>query len=43
MSLFYANWKSEKKIKKAFDKTQKFMKKKYAGNPYKWGAFVLIN
>ena len=43
MSLFYANWKSEREIKKAFYKTQKFMRKKYAGNPYKWGAFVLIN
>ena len=43
MSLFYENFFTEKEIKKAFDKTQKFMKNKYKGEPYKWAAFVLIN
>ncbi len=43
MTRFYTNMFKLKDIKKAFDKTQKFMKNKYAGIPYKWAAFVLIN
>lgn len=40
MQLFYKNLVKTKDIPKAFDQTQKVMRKKY--DPYYWGAFVLV-
>lgn len=39
MQLFYSNLLKAKDIKKAFNQTQHFMRKKY--DPYYWAAFVL--
>lgn len=41
MKLFYKNLVKTKDIPKAFQMTQKLMRKKY--DPYYWAAFVLIN
>ncbi len=41
MELFYTDWISGNTIEKSFNKAQLNMSKKYADDPYKWGAFVL--
>lgn len=41
MELFYTDWISGSTIEKSFNKAQLTMSKKYADDPYKWGAFVL--
>ncbi len=41
MELFYTDWIRGGTIEKSFNKAQLTMSKKYAADPYKWGAFVL--
>jgi len=40
MIIFYQNLISQEDVKKAFEKTQKEMRRKY--DPYFWAAFVLV-
>ena len=42
MTHFYTYWVTTKSKRVAFSKAQKIMKEKYANEPIKWGAFVLI-
>lgn len=42
MQLFYSTWFKGDTIREAFNHTQHAMQKKYATEPYKWAAFVLL-
>jgi tetratricopeptide (TPR) repeat protein/CHAT domain-containing protein len=43
MELFYTNWMKGNTIRAAFNSIQQTMQTKYANEPYKWAAFVLID
>jgi CHAT domain-containing protein len=42
MTLFYTNWIELKNVRKAFNKTQRTMQKKYGNQPENWAAFVMF-
>ncbi len=42
MNLFYEDWMATKNVRKAFNKAQRNMLKKYKDEPEKWAAFVLF-
>lgn len=42
MIRFYELWLGGQPIREAFNNTQRKMAAKYAGEPYKWAAFVLV-
>ncbi len=43
MDLFYSTWFTGVSIREAFNTTQCRMQKKYAEEPFKWAAFVLVD
>ncbi|SFZ93027.1 CHAT domain-containing protein [Flaviramulus basaltis] len=42
MELFYKNWIQNKKVKEAFNITQRIMQTKYSNEAEKWAAFVMF-
>jgi CHAT domain-containing protein/Flp pilus assembly protein TadD len=42
MITFYEALFGDRKIEDAFEQAQKFMKKKYSNQPYKWAAWILV-
>ncbi|MGB4205130.1 MAG: CHAT domain-containing protein [Bacteroidales bacterium] len=42
MEYFYKELFTSKNIETSYQKTQKYMREKYANEPYKWAAFVLV-
>jgi CHAT domain-containing protein len=42
MEYFYDKWLGGQEIRTAFHNTQKQLRAKYPGEPYKWAAFVMV-
>jgi len=42
MELFYSLWRDQTSIREAFGQTQRQMRDRYPGEPYKWAGFVMV-